>query len=137
MCLHFSLPKRLRVFFREHGYEYLFPLPIVFTVFFFGDICAEQQDALLCVIITICSVKAPFTFATTYMEIFSGATEIFCCICRSTPARQAASPCQPKRHPNAQRKTQFLKLLIRLLTITPKLLLIIVHIYGYVSNTYP
>ena len=36
--------------------------------------------------------------------------------CRSTPARHAANPFQPERHPNAQGKTQSLKLLDRLLT---------------------
>ena len=36
--------------------------------------------------------------------------------CCSTPARPAASPYQPKRHPNAQGGTQILILLIRLLT---------------------
>ena len=36
--------------------------------------------------------------------------------CRSTSARHAANPFQTERHPNAQRNTQTLKLLIRLLT---------------------
>ena len=36
--------------------------------------------------------------------------------CRSTPARHAANPFQPERHPNAQGKTQTLILKIRLLT---------------------
>ena len=36
--------------------------------------------------------------------------------CRSTPARHAARPYQPKRHANAQGGTQTLILLIRLLT---------------------
>ena len=34
--------------------------------------------------------------------------------CRSTPARHAASPYQPKRHPNAQGETQTIILLSRL-----------------------
>ena len=49
--------------------------------------------------------------------------------CRSTPARHAASPDQPKRYPNAQGETQTFNQ-------TLELFLIIVHIQGYVSNTY-
>ena len=57
--------------------------------------------------------------------------------CRSTPMRHAASPYQPKRHPNAQGETQTLILIIRLLTNYSLLFLIIVHKYGYVCSTYP
>ena len=35
-------------------------------------------------------------------------------ICRSTPARHAASPYQLKRHPNAQERLKHYKLLIKL-----------------------
>ena len=37
-------------------------------------------------------------------------------MCRSTPGRHAARPFQPKKHPNAQRKTRILKLSNRFLT---------------------
>ena len=57
--------------------------------------------------------------------------------CRSTRARHAASPYEPKRHPNAQGKLKHYIPFIRFELLLLYVFLTTVHVYAYVSNTYP
>ena len=57
--------------------------------------------------------------------------------CRSTPARYAANLYHQERHPDAQEKLKHYNISTKLSLWLHHVFFTVVHIYGYVYNTYP